>query len=297
MIGVRDYKLKFSPELIYYNKITATPFKLLTCLRNLAERVFYIFNKFKGWCAGFGGGQKTSKLSPNLFLKSIESFEKIHFKSESLCIYSKCNVIHIVGEVNQAIKLPISFFKNLLSKSRLVRRVLRLDKLNIIASVNGYIIFWQGSVYHWSEEFGLQHKLSVDYCNNLMQNCIAKIDELTFVFGEYGKFNPKGKNIYQTNDGGLTWKMVFNFPASQVDHIHCCKWDKFLQRIWIFTGDVDGKCWVVSVNINFNDFRYYGNGSQIYRSTGAFVDDEFIHWVMDSPLDEVRHVKLNKITG
>ncbi len=297
MIGVRDYKLKFSPDLVYYNKIAATRLKFLPHLRNLAERFFFIFNKLKGWRSRFGVVQKTSRLSSNLVLKAVENFERIHFQSDHLCIYSRCNVIHIVGKVNQTIALPISDFNKLLSNFRIFRRALRLDKLNVLPTATGYIIFRQGCVYHWSEEFGLQRKLLVVGCRNLMQNSIATIDELTFVFGEYGRPNPAGKNIYRTTDGGLTWKLVFNFPASQVDHVHSCKWDPFLQCIWIFTGDVDGKCKVISASMDFKDIRCYGDGSQIYRATGAFIEEKFVHWVMDSPLAEVRHVKLNKSSG
>lgn len=297
MVGVRDYKLKFSPELIYYEKITATRFRFITHLRNFSERLFFIFNRLKGLRSRFGLVQKTSKLSPNLVLKVVENFEHVHYQSDHLCIYSRFNVIHITGSVNQTIELPLSIFNKLPSSFRLFRRVSRLDKLCVLPTANGYIIFWQGRVYHWSAEYGLQCKLFTNGCCNLMQNCMAKIDELTFVFGEYGRPNSAGKNVFKTTDGGLSWAVVFNFSSDQVDHVHCCQWDPFTQRIWIFTGDVNDRCKVVSVSLDFIDIRYYGDGTQVYRATGAFIEEKFVHWIMDSPLDEIRHVKLNKNTG
>jgi hypothetical protein len=297
MIGVRNYKLKFSPETIHYNKITATPYRFLTFLRNFSEKVFFILNKSRGWWAGRSNYKENLKLSSNLYLKSIERFERVHLNTDELQIFSKRNLIFMVGARNHKITLPITRFKRMLSSIRIFRRILRLDKLNIVVSASGYIVFWQGSIYHWSENFGLRHKMTLKSCRNLMQNCIATIDELTFVFGEYGGSNEEGKNIYRTRDGGLTWEILFKFSASMVDHIHSCRWDKLSERLWIFSGDENGKCWIISASLDFEDIRYFGDGTQTYRATGAFLEEKFIHWIMDSPTTNVRHVKMNKITG
>jgi hypothetical protein len=297
MVGVRDYKLKFSPELIHYNKIVATPFKFLTHFRDLAERLYFVSNRIKGWLSHFGASGDKFRLSSNLFVKSVADFEHIHYQSNDKYIFSRRNVVHIVGDLEHTITLPIGIINKMLSSFRLLRRAFRLDKINIIAADNGYIILWRGSVYHWSNENGLHHKLTLVGCRNIMHNSIARISGLKFVFGEYGRSNRSGKNVYQTDDGGVTWRVVFNFPSSDIDHIHCCKWDHFSQRIWMFTGDSDGHCKVISSSLEFTDIVYYGDGSQLWRATGAFFDRNHIHWIMDSPLSAVRHVNFNKLSG
>ena len=42
LVGIRDYKLKFSPEKITYFKIIASKYRILILLRNFAERLFFL---------------------------------------------------------------------------------------------------------------------------------------------------------------------------------------------------------------------------------------------------------------
>jgi CelD/BcsL family acetyltransferase involved in cellulose biosynthesis len=298
MMGVRDYKLKFSPEPIHYNKVVAARLPLLLSLRNLAERAYYALNKLTGKLASAGAAGQAVKLSPNLVLKGVEQYEFAHYRSDELSIYSRGQVVYIVRDgVTTTVKLPLSGLMKVLCRSRLFRRASRLDKSCVLPTDNGLIIFWQGGVYHWSEQSGLRRTLTLQGCRNPMHNCVARIDGLTYVFGDYGRPHPEGKNLYQTCDGGQTWKVVFNFPADQIRHVHNCTWDPVEGRLWVFTGDFDGQCKVLSANRDCGDVRYYGDGSQLYRATGVFVERNFVHWIMDSPLQEVRHVKLNKATG
>ena len=79
--------------------------------------------------------------------------------------------------------------------------------------------------------------------------------------------------------------------------MHCCVWDKYENRLWTFTGDADGECHIINSDSDFKDLKFYGDGSQTYRATGAFIDKRYVHWIMDSPLNEVRSVRLDKKSG
>jgi Acetyltransferase (GNAT) domain len=296
MMGVRDYKLKFSPRAISYTRIASARPAFLLILRDWAQHAYYVVNRLLGR-AGADRGKQPLRLTSNLVLKAVEEHEFVHYQSDDLCIYTDSNIVHIKGRAKHRIELPLQAPFKLLARLRLLRRLTRLDKSCVIPTVTGLIIIWQGAVYHWSETSGLRKTLVMKGCRNPMHNSIARIDELTYVFGEYGRPQPEGKNIYKTTDGGLTWNVAFNFPASAIRHVHNCIWDPHTQRIWIFTGDYDGQCKIVSMTADFNDPRYYGDGSQVFRATGAFIDAKYVHWIMDSPLEEVRHVRMNKATG
>lgn len=296
MMGVRDYKLKFSPLPISYTRITAARFAILLSLRNWAQRSYFMLNRLLGRMRGNRETQP-ERLSPNLVLKSFEKHEFAHYQSDNLCIYSDRNIVHIKGTTEKRIELPQPFLLRLLAGSRLIRRLMRLDKHCVMPTANGFIIIWQGSVYHWSEDVGLRKTLTMQGCRNPMHHSIARIDDLTYVFGEYGNPHPRGKNIYKTVDGGCSWTDVFNFPEGSIRHIHNCIWDTYAQRLWIFTGDFDGECKVASVTADFSEIRYYGDGTQTYRATGAFIDAKYVYWIMDSPLNSVRLVRFDKSSG
>lgn len=296
MIGVRDYKLKFSPHVISYTRIASARPALLLILRDWAQHSYYALNRFLGR-AGTHRATQQLRLSSNLVLKAVEEHEFVHYQSDDLSIYTDSNIVHIKGVAEHRIELPLLAPLRLLSRLRLLRRLTRLDKSCVIPTITGLIIIWQGAVYHWSEAGKLRKTLVMKGCRNLMHNSIARIDDLTYIFGEYGRPHPEGKNIYKTTDGGLTWTVAFNFPASAIRHIHNCIWDPHTQRLWIFTGDYDGECKIVSMTADFNDLRYYGDGSQVFRATGAFIDAKYVHWIMDSPLKEVRYVRMDKANG
>ena len=294
MMGERDYKLKFSPEKVFYSKvISAKPFFLYDLYR-LSYFFYLLINKARGFDFVKNIG---NKISPNFKLVEVLPYEFMHYKSDNLNIYSKANVIYVEGTSEKKLTLPMSFLKSLLIKSRLLRRIFRLDKCCVIPTVNGYIIFWQGSVYHWSHNGDLQKTLTMVNCRNPMHNTIAQVDTSTFIFGEYGRPHTSGKKIYKTSDAGLTWKEIYQFQPTKIRHVHCCIWDEYEERLWTFTGDANGECYVINSDADFKDLKFYGDGSQTFRATGAFIDKNYIHWIMDSPLDEVRSVKFNKTTG
>ena len=294
LMGERDYKLKFSPNKTSYSRIVSANPKFLYKLYRLSYRAYLLINRFRG----FSFLKKSdNKISPNLDLLEVLPYEFMHYKSDELNIYSKANIVYLEGKIDRQVTLPISLFKSLLSKSRLLRRILRLDKCCVVPAGNGYIIYWQGSVYHWSNEGHLQKTLTMVNCRNPMHNTIAEIDPATFIFGEYGQPHSSGKKIYKTIDAGLSWKKIYEFQPDKIRHVHCCIWDKYEDRLWTFTGDADGECHVINSDSDFKDLKFYGDGSQTFRATGAFIDKRYVHWIMDSPLNESQSVRLDKKSG
>ena len=204
MMGERNYKLKFSPDSIAYVSIKAARPLILFKFREMLQALYFLFNRIYGTFSSLQRNHKR-KISPNLELNEILPYEFMHYQSDDMCIYSNKNVVHVTGVANHEIELPVSLIKSVLIKSRVIRRIMRLDKSCVIPSFDGLIIFWQGGVYYWSDKSGLTQTLTMKNCRNPMHNAVACIDSQTFIFGEYGTPNPKGKNIYKTNDGGKSW--------------------------------------------------------------------------------------------
>ena len=83
LMGVRDYKLKFSPNETSYSRIVAANPKFLYKLYSLSYSAYLLINRFKG----FSFFKKSdNKFSPNLDLLEVLPYEFMHYKSKELNI-------------------------------------------------------------------------------------------------------------------------------------------------------------------------------------------------------------------
>lgn len=55
LVGVRDYKLKFHPELVAVPRVICCRFKILIFMRNVAQKLFWAMNSIKGNLKKFVG--------------------------------------------------------------------------------------------------------------------------------------------------------------------------------------------------------------------------------------------------
>lgn len=296
MVGVRDYKLKFGSIKKEYLSIIVAKYQILLHLRDLAEKIFFKILKIKG--SRSNRSFASFKFS-NLAINKILNKEIAHYSDGKIKIFSKFNkiTIQICGKDETTINLPINFIQQIFGVSRLFRRLLRLDKSCVLPTAIGYVAFWQGNVYYIKHNNNTPiHALKLTRCRNPLYNGVANIDGENLYFGEYGKPHPSGKFIYHSPDGGLTWKKVFNISCDKIRHIHACKWDQYEEKVWVFTGDFDGQAHVLCADREFRNVEWIGDGSQYYRATDALFEKDAVHWIMDSPLAEVHHIKLNRKT-
>jgi hypothetical protein len=294
MVGVRDYKLKFGSEIKQYLSILDARPKVLLHFRNWAEKAYFKILELKGK----KDLQEKLKFG-NLTIEKTLDHEIAHFCDDELKIFSKFNkvTIEVVGSENRQFVLPVTFSQKILGLHRLSRRLFRLDKSNVIPTNNGYVAFWQGKVFH------LAHgdkkpvlTLSMVGCRNPLHNSVANIDGNILYFGEYGQPHEAGKSIYRSLDGGISWEKIFNISQNKIRHIHACKWDPVEEKIWVFTGDYEGQSWVLCADQDFKNIEWIGDGNQHYRAVDAIFEKDAVHWIMDSPLSEVHHIRLDRKT-
>ena len=227
--------------------------------------------------------------------------EIVHFYSDQLLIYSTHRRVFVkrLNQSKKVIILPRTKF-DIFGFFRLARRMLRLDKCNVFP-LDSYgqslILLRQGAVYKYDEHRGLRQTLTLRQSRNVLHTDFCKTKSGRVLFGEYGA-NPNRLSIpiYASDDDGETWKIVYEIPAGKAKHVHVISADKFSDKIWIFTGDADGECWVIESNEDFSDLRYIGDGSQIYRACSVFFTSEKVVWAMDSPLQPSQTVHFDRET-
>jgi hypothetical protein len=148
------------------------------------------------------------------------------------------------------------------------------------------VVIYYGQVYYIDiASKTIKKTLSLKNCRNVLHQSILHQDNF-LCFGEYGNNKERKKvPIYTSNNGGLTWKTVYEVPAGKIKHIHGCYWDKHTQKVWVFTGDFKGENFAIESDKEFKNITYHGDGSQEWRACNAFFEKDRIVWLMDSQLE------------
>ena len=53
------------------------------------------------------------------------------------------------------------------------------------------------------------------------------------------------------------------------------------------TGDFKGENIIQCSNLDFNEIKVYGDGSQSFRTVSMLFTEKEVHWIMDSPLEKL----------
>jgi hypothetical protein len=238
----------------------------------------------------------------NLTLTEIKNSEIVHFYSDSLLVTSLGNKIKIKRNLKEnLVKLPVK--KNLLPfyAFRILRRLLRLDKMNVFVigeETLDLIIMYQGSIYHLNDSQPLHIIGKLGSGRNILHNSAAVLPDGSLVFGEYfGNNNGKEVNLYKVDVKNYSVSVIYSFAKNSIRHVHACYWDKFSQNLYVFTGDFNGECKIVVLDKEFNMIKVLGDGSQDYRAVSAFFTKDCIYWLMDSPIESSHLVRFSRDSG
>lgn len=220
--------------------------------------------------------------------KSISRCEITHFYDikNGDSIFSKANKFW--GSLNNlpfSFVIPQSKLIILISRLRILRRLLRLDKSNAVFNYkkDGIIIIYNYKLYLFSlKNNNLKHILNLNF-RNVLQDGICVTAKGIYFGAYYSNKERKSVPIYASYDNGFSWQVISEI--SSIRHVHSICFDKYSESLWISTGDLDGECFLIKVpNENFNNIVFYGNGSQNWRCVKLFFTKEKIIWAMDSPL-------------
>lgn len=232
--------------------------------------------------------------------KEVQNSEIVHFADRDLLITSVGNIIKVSSdEYIFEIEIPVSFLKKVLCKSRILRRLLRLDKMNVtVVNKEPFTIFiiYQGLIFYYIKGGLLSQIFKLKHGRNVLHNSIAVIPRDSIIFGEYfGNNDGSPVNIYKIDFLTMKCRCIYTFAAKTIRHVHSCYYDKFENKVWVFTGDFDGECKVLVSDLDFNNVSILGDGTQTWRAVSAFFTKEYVYWIMDSPIKTSRLVKFNRL--
>ena len=232
------------------------------------------------------------------------SADVIHHYDEHLMITSKGNVITVKYEQEvKRVSLPLPAFKKFVSVSRLARRALRTDKCVFLPIYNSsgleaIVGVYQKIFYRIEWPKMLVRTTGVFRQGRApLHQSICRTDTGNLFLGEY---SPNRNNIsvpvWKSDDGGNSWKIVFEFARAKARHIHGCFWDSYERKVWVCTGDFEGECNWVSADEGFTKIEWLGEGNQLWRTCHPIFKEKFIYWGMDSPLTPSYIIRMERAT-
>lgn len=88
--------------------------------------------------------------------------------------------------------------------------------------------------------------------------------------------------LFRSDDDGRNFKIVYEFPALVVRHIHAVQWDPFDNVLWMGTGDGDEQS-RVGFSKDFGEtFLWVGQGSQDFRTVNFLFAEDHVAWLSDT---------------
>lgn len=112
----------------------------------------------------------------------------------------------------------------------------------------------------------------------------------TILLGEYPLDESDQPRVMESQDGGTTWKTVFEPEAR---HVHAVTIDPYTGDRWITTGDGNEEAMIARL---FDDgIDIVGSGSQLWRAVDIAFTPDAVLWGMDCPyVENNRIVRLSR---
>ena len=174
-----------------------------------------------------------------------------------------------------------------MSRFKLSRRLLRAEITYCIffGNNNCVVIAKKGIFAQQNGNDFFEKCFSIPRGSKPLNICIAPSGNL--YFGEYFQnMEKQSVNIYESEDNGQSWHVVFTFPEGNINHIHGLFYDKYTNRIWVATGDRENECIIGYTEDEFKTFVEVFRGGQEYRTCQLFFYNDFIVFGTDTQYEQ-----------
>lgn len=195
------------------------------------------------------------------------------------------------GKYTRICKLPIGFWRRMLSKIRVLERLLRNEVRTAVSiSDSEVLLSYNGAVYHINlesrvitKEFNFRNGMRGPLGFVKIQG-IDRFDDC-IAFGEYiPNFDRQcDMAIYTRPLTEAKWKQSYVFPAGKVRHIHNINVNNELKKVFVLTGDTDAESGIWEAKNNFTEVVPVATGNQEYRCVHVFSNGSELYYASDAP--------------
>jgi hypothetical protein len=103
------------------------------------------------------------------------------------------------------------------------------------------------------------------------------------LFGEYFRNDSRVPvRVYGSDDDGQSWRVMHEFPAGRIRHVHALIEDPYRGDLWLCTGDHDHESFLARSSDGGQHFDLVGGGSQTWRACCVLFTPEYVYWGADT---------------
>ncbi|MDD4363526.1 MAG: hypothetical protein PHD33_04875 [Atribacterota bacterium] len=187
---------------------------------------------------------------------------------------------------------PMGIILSFMFKFRIFERLFEMMPNTGVIDSNGKL--W---IAHGGDILGVDLTLNkifsrYKFVNGGPHNKIAIINNLSnfdngIVYGEYFPNSDRREvSVYFKSDNSSTWEKIYSFPEGTIRHIHNIVPDYKRKRIYILTGDENKEPGIWVAENNFKTVRPLLVGKQAYRACVLFINEDYLIFPTDTPLEQ-----------
>jgi hypothetical protein len=123
------------------------------------------------------------------------------------------------------------------------------------------------------------------------------VDGNRVLFGEYGGLDMVEVRVYCSDDSGLHFEPVYEFPNGDIHHLHNVVVDRYANHYWLLAGDHGRTPGIATLSKDFRHLEWVERGSQMVRAVSVLVRPDCLIYGSDSELEANYIIRLDKKTG
>ena len=178
---------------------------------------------------------------------------------------------------------------NLLSGSRIVSRLLRIHRINVLrTSKTKILIVYKNVVFLYELSAKTLTRVHRFPLTHYVHTQSISVHGTRIVIGEYGNVGYfKSVGVIVSLDGGATWKYKNLFEKGVVKNILAVRYDEVDGHYWVFTGDSAVESGVFLFDQDFRLRKTLGKGLA-FRAISSFHLPDKVVWLTNNPFGTSR---------
>lgn len=113
-------------------------------------------------------------------------------------------------------------------------------------------------------------------------------------FGEYLNGHQRDIRVARVDVNRQRVEICWTFSRSEIKHVHAIHYDRFRNRLWVCTGDLDHESAFWYTDDEFQTLHRFAGGDQTWRAIAVLFDENGMEWGMDAGQDALAEA-INRI--
>ncbi|QHE76717.1 hypothetical protein [Hydrogenophaga sp. PBL-H3] len=146
-------------------------------------------------------------------------------------------------------------------------------------------IYWYSAARHESCAQVLPDPLTPPIATPLRGGVAVHPKSQCAYFGEYLNGHNRDIRVCRVDVQAQTVQACWTFARSEIKHVHAIHYDRFRNRLWICTGDLNHESSFYYTDDEFATVHRFAGGDQSWRAIAVLFDESGMEWGMDAGKD------------